>query len=87
MKEYFDGTRTIEHDDGSTTYIHYEHEPETSPMTWKETLAAISIGIGIPAIGLAGVAAWTKMAENLNDRAAKRERQKKNKEVFDNLPR
>lgn len=39
--EYFEGTKTIQHDDGSTTYITTYHEPYVEPLTGKQQVAVL----------------------------------------------
>lgn len=39
--EYFEGTKTIQHEDGSTTYITTYHEPYVEPLTGKQQVAVI----------------------------------------------
>lgn len=85
MQEYFEGTRIIQNDDGSTTYITYEHEPYSEPLTTKQkaamtviTLGALGTVIGLPVI----VDKFDSWSFN---RKAKRERQKLNKEIFDTM--
>jgi hypothetical protein len=51
--EYFDGVKTIQHQDGSTTYIHTTHEPYVEPLTGKES----AIVIGIATLLVAGACA------------------------------
>jgi hypothetical protein len=36
--EYFEGTKTIQHADGSTTYINTYHEPYVEPLTGRSRL-------------------------------------------------
>jgi Na+(H+)/acetate symporter ActP len=45
--EYFEGTKTIQHDDGSTTYVTTYHEPYVEPLTPKETAAVLGITVAM----------------------------------------
>ena len=51
--EYFEGTKTIQHEDGSTTYITTYHEPYVEPLTGKQQAAVL----GITAAAVAGFVA------------------------------
>lgn len=43
--EYFEGTQTIKHDDGSTTYVTTYHEPYVEPLTGKQQAAVLGITV------------------------------------------
>lgn len=80
--EYFEGTRTIAHEDGSHTYITTYHEPYIEPLTGKQqaavlgvTVAAVAAVVALPAI-VVGVGEW------LDDRREIR-RAKKAKKIAD----
>lgn len=45
--EYFEGTKTIQHEDGSTTYITTYHEPYVEPLTGKQQAAVLGITAAI----------------------------------------
>lgn len=47
--EYFEGTKVIQHPDGSTTYVQTTHEPYVEPLTPKQTAAVLGatvLGVG-----------------------------------------
>lgn len=63
--EYFEGTKTIQHEDGSTTYVTTCHEPYVEPLTPKQqaavigaTVAAIVGVIALP-FGLERLEEWS----------------------------
>lgn len=88
MQEYFEGTRIISNDDGSTTYITYEHEPYSEPMTKKQLIAtmAATFGVILAPIGFVAAAAGLEKWTNRRDEnKTKRSRQKLNKEIFDSM--
>jgi hypothetical protein len=60
QQEYFEGTRTIVHDDGSSTHITYEHEPYVEPLSPKQTVALGGVALGICAlvVGFPVVQEW-----------------------------
>lgn len=65
--EYFEGTKTIQHEDGSTTYITTYHEPYVEPLTGKQQVVVF----GILGTVVAGVVALPFVADRLvewNDR-------------------
>lgn len=37
--DFFEGTRIIQNEDGSTTYYHVTHEPYVEPLTTKQKVA------------------------------------------------
>lgn len=41
--EYFEGVRTIQHEDGSHTFIHTTHEPYVEPLTPKQQAAVLGV--------------------------------------------
>lgn len=47
--EYYEGTKIIEHEDGSTTHIHTTHEPYVEPLTPKQAL--VLTGICVATVG------------------------------------
>lgn len=80
--EYFEGTKTIVHDDGSTTYVTTYHEPYVEPLTGKQQAAVLGIAaatvVGIIALpfGLDRLEEWSqhrrevrrlKKAKKIND--------------------
>lgn len=77
--DYFDGTRTIVHDDGSTTYINYTHEPYVEPLSPKAQAAVI----GATVLGVIGIIALPFGLERMEEwsrfRAEKREIKKQKK--------
>lgn len=80
--EYFEGTKTIQHPDGSTTYITTYHEPYVEPLTGKQQAAVF----GTAAAVIAGVVALpfivTRLEEWSHHRAEVR-RLKKEKKLND----
>lgn len=76
--EYFEGTKTIQHEDGSTTYITTYHEPYVEPLTGKQQAAVL----GITAAAVAGFVALPFAFDRLEEwsrhrkevRAIKREK-------------
>ena len=71
--EYFEGVKTIQHADGSTTYVHTTHEPYVDPLTPKEQLAVIGTAIvavvGICALpfGLVRLEEWSQKRAEVRD--------------------
>lgn len=61
--EYFEGTKVIEHEDGSRTYIQTTHEPYVEPLTKKET----AVVIGIATSMFAGFLALPFIVERVED--------------------
>jgi hypothetical protein len=55
--EYFEGTQTIKHDDGSTTYITTYHEPYVEPLTGKQQVALLGVTVAsvVGIIALPGI--------------------------------
>src|SRR6478735_5035645 len=47
--EYFEGTKTIQHADGSTTYVTTYHEPYVEPLTGKQQAAVLGVAAAITA--------------------------------------
>lgn len=45
--EYFEGTKTISHADGSTTYVTTYHEPYVEPLTGKQQAAVLGTAAAI----------------------------------------
>lgn len=86
MYEYFEGTRVIEHEDGSNTIVTYEHEPATEPLTLKGKLFLTAFLIGAPAISIGAPVLIEKMVDKSVRKQDERARQKKNKEIFDQIP-
>lgn len=76
--EYFEGTKTIQHDDGSTTYVTTYHEPYVEPLTGKQQAAVLGITaaavVGIIALpfGLDRLEEWSRHRREV--RALKREK-------------
>lgn len=83
--EYTEGYQTIVHEDGSQTHISVEHIPFVEPLPIGKQLlysaAILVIGVGSAAVPFAA-AAWSERRAQRNELKA---RQKKNKEVFDQL--
>lgn len=71
--EYFEGTKTIVHEDGSTTYVTTMHEPYVEPLTPKQQVAVI----GAAVVGVIGIIALPFGLERLEEwsrfRAERRE--------------
>jgi hypothetical protein len=78
-QEYFEGTRTIVHDDGSSTHITYEHEPYVEPLTPKQTVALAGIVLG----GLAVITSVPFISEWLEERRRTKEAERRMKLVKD----
>lgn len=85
MNEYTTGQQTIFHEDGSTTSIYVEHEPPFEPMSlaslllWGTgSLVAMALVTGAPLL----LTVWSDRAD---DKKRLADRQRLNKEVFDNL--
>lgn len=82
MSEYFEGTRIISNDDGSTTYITYEHEPYSEPLSRKQSVVLGLITLGAPLVILGVPIALAKVADVFDDKKRLKDRQKLNKEIF-----
>lgn len=80
--EYFEGTKTIQHPDGSTTYVTTYHEPYVEPLTPKQQLAVFGI---TAAIGTAFVTMplWVARLEEWSDHRKEIRRLKKQKKIED----
>lgn len=66
--EYYEGTKVIQHEDGSTTHIYTSHEPYVEPLTKKQTAAVIG---GIVAI-YAGVLSLPYVLDRMEEWSAHR---------------
>lgn len=80
--EYFEGTKTIQHEDGSTTYVTTVHEPYVEPLTGKQQAAVL----GIAAASVAGIVALPFMIERYEEWSSHRReirRLKKQKKIND----
>lgn len=83
--EYFEGTRIIEHEDGSVTHITYEHEPYTEPLTWKESAALLTGLFGFTGVVVAAPFLLEKVYDWTSNRSEIKQRQKKNRALFDTM--
>jgi hypothetical protein len=82
MHEYFEGTRTILNDDGSATYITYDHMPPVTPMTKKDALVTLGLTFGsLVAMVAVPIGIEKLVTRNINRKDIK-SRQKLNKELF-----
>lgn len=61
--EYYEGTKVIQHEDGSTTYIQTTHEPYVEPLSKKEQWALL----GVVASMTAGVVALPFIVDRLDE--------------------
>jgi len=86
MQEYFEGTRIILNDDGSTTYVTYNHEPYTEPLTPKQSAIAIAVVLVLPVVAVLGPVGIAALADKLDLKRDKRLRQKRNREIYYSLP-
>lgn len=80
--EYFEGTKTIQHADGSTTYVTTVHEPYVEPLTGKQQAAVL----GTAAALVAGVVALPFMIDRYEEWSSHRKevrRLKKQKKLDD----
>lgn len=86
MLDVYEGQFSVVNDDGSTTHYTIENEPPYEPMSrtsailWTAgTLVMSALLIGSPII----VDKWVERSDN---NKTKRDRQKLNKEIFDQIP-
>lgn len=85
MQDYFNGTRTVIHDDGSITNVYYEHEPYSEPLTMKQNIAIFGgtlltvVGFTLLPVAVGAVAGRADRRRMLKDR------QKTNKDLFNSM--
>jgi hypothetical protein len=86
MIDLYEGNYVIPNEDGSTTHITVETEPAYEPMSRTSAILWV-VGTAVASALVIGTPiALSELADKAVDRKMRRDRQRLNKEIFDQIP-